>query len=75
MPITVDLMLTLAGATETVEVAGNQDILETNPSAHTDVDQTLVDKLPVETTGGLNEVIGPDGFTGVDHLLRHLIAA
>src|SRR5581483_8727240 len=57
VPITVDLTLQLAGATQTVEVTGHQDILETDPSAHTDVDQTLVDKLPVEANGGLNQVI------------------
>jgi hypothetical protein len=58
VPIEVDLMLTLAGATETVQVTGHaEDLLERDPTAHTDVDQTLIQKLPIETAAGLNQVI------------------
>lgn len=58
VPITLDLTLALAGATSTVEVVGHaEDLLERDPSAHTDVDQALIAKLPLESSGGLNQVI------------------
>ena len=57
IPINLDLNLKLAGTTQTVEVVGHSDLLESDPTAHTDVDQTLVDKLPIEAGGGLNQVI------------------
>src|SRR5205814_9645856 len=35
-----------------------QDLLERSPTAHTDVDQSLIAKLPIETSsGGLNQVV------------------
>src|SRR5947199_925740 len=59
VPITLDLTLALAGATTSVEVVGHaQDLLERSPTAHTDVDQSLIAKLPIETSsGGLNQVV------------------
>jgi hypothetical protein len=58
VPITVDLTLPLAGATSSVEVVGHaEDLLERDPTAHTDIDQSLISKLPLESTAGLNQVI------------------
>ena len=59
VPITLDLTLALAGAAESVQVVGHaQDLLERSPTAHTDVDQSLIAKLPIETSsGGLNQVV------------------
>src|SRR5436309_11780061 len=59
VPITLDLTLALAGAAESVQVVGpSQDLLERSPTAHTDVDQSLIAKLPIETSsGGLNQVV------------------
>ena len=57
VPITLDLSLQLAGTTQTVEVIGKADLLEANPSAHTDIDHTLVEKLPLEALGGLNQAV------------------
>ena len=58
VPITVDLTLALAGATSTVDVVGHaEDLLERDPSAHTDIDQALMSKLPLESSGGLNQVV------------------
>jgi hypothetical protein len=59
VPITLDLNLLLAGATTTVEVVGHAaDLLERDPSAHTDIDQTLITKLPLEaSSSGLNQVV------------------
>ncbi len=58
VPITADLTLMLAGATSSVEVVGHaEDLLERDPTAHTDVDQSLIQKLPIESAAGLNQVI------------------
>src|SRR5207302_4477011 len=58
VPITLDLTLALAGAQTSVEVVGHaEDLLERDPTAHTDIDQSLVEKLPIEATAGLNQVI------------------
>lgn len=59
VPITIDLTLALAGTTTAVEVVGHAgDLLERDPSAHTDIDQTLIAKLPLETSSsGLNQVV------------------
>ncbi|MDQ1550854.1 MAG: hypothetical protein QOD50_276, partial [Actinomycetota bacterium] len=58
VPIDVDLTLKLAGTTSAVEVVGHaEDLLERDPTAHTDIDQTMIEKLPVEAASGLNQVI------------------
>src|SRR5438132_3317982 len=47
IPIQVKAKLTLAGAQSSVTVeAAGADILEVDPSAHTDVDQSLIMKIP-----------------------------
>jgi len=41
-----------------VDVVGHaEDLLERDPTAHTDIDQSLMTRLPIETSGGLNQVI------------------
>ncbi|HEY1308099.1 MAG TPA: TonB-dependent receptor [Vicinamibacterales bacterium] len=59
VPITLDLTLALAGATTATEVVGHAgDLLERDPTAHTDIDQTLITKLPLETSSsGLNQIV------------------
>ncbi|HMJ84661.1 MAG TPA: TonB-dependent receptor, partial [Vicinamibacterales bacterium] len=58
VPITLDLSLALAGPTASVDVVGHaEDLLERDPTAHTDIDQSLMTRLPIETSGGLNQVI------------------
>jgi len=43
VPITVDLALALEGAVTTVDVVGHaEDLLERDPTAHTDIDQSLI---------------------------------
>src|SRR5262245_4960223 len=49
VPIVLTIHLQVAGSTTTVTVEGGGDLLETNPSAHTDVDRALFDKLPLES--------------------------
>jgi hypothetical protein len=58
VPIMLDLSLALAGTTASVDVVGHaEDLLERDPTAHTDIDQSLMTRLPIETSGGLNQVI------------------
>ena len=58
VPLTLDLTLSLATTITAVDVVGHAEaLLERNPSAHTDVDQTTIDKLPMQSSGGLNQVV------------------
>src|SRR4249920_963317 len=58
VPLTVDVPLTLAGATSSVEVVGHaEELTERDPTAHTDIDQSLISKLPLQSSSGLNQVI------------------
>src|ERR1700674_1858836 len=58
VPIDLDLSLTLAGATSSVEVVGHTEALtERDPTAHTDVDRSLIEKLPLDSSGGLNQIV------------------
>src|SRR5579862_8568689 len=58
VPIDLALTLALEGATATVQVVGHaEDLLERDPTAHTDIDQSLIAKLPIESGSGLNQVI------------------
>src|SRR5207248_11289605 len=57
IPITLDLTLAVAGATASVEVVGHAELLERDPTAHTDVDQSQIAKMPIEASQGLNQVV------------------
>jgi hypothetical protein len=58
VPITLDLTLALEGATTSVDVVGHvEDLVERDPSAHTDLDQSLISKMLVESSAGLNQVV------------------
>ena len=58
VPITLDLTLNVATTIAAVDVVGHAEaLIERNPSAHTDVDQTTIAKLPLESSGGLNQVV------------------
>jgi hypothetical protein len=58
VPMTVDFSLPLAGTSTSVDVVGHtEQLVERDPTAHTDIDQTLMAKLPVGTSSGLNQVI------------------
>ena len=59
LPLKVKAELALAGSTTTVTVeASGADVLENNPSAHTDVDRSQMLKLPASDPGaGLSQAI------------------
>jgi hypothetical protein len=58
-PMTVDITLALAGAVTSVDVVGHaEDLLERDPTAHTDIDQSQIARMPLESSaGGLNRVV------------------
>src|SRR5262249_24928683 len=58
VPITLDLTLALEAASTEVSVVGHaEDLVERDPSAHTDLDQTLIGKMLVESSSGLNQIV------------------
>ena len=49
IPVNVGITLKVAGASTTVTVQGSEDLLENDPTFHTDVDRGLFQKLPLES--------------------------
>ncbi len=58
-PNELEITLPLAKAATTVEVTAEaSDLLETNPSAHVDLDEKVAERIPLEPTGsGLSQLI------------------
>jgi Carboxypeptidase regulatory-like domain/TonB-dependent Receptor Plug Domain len=46
---TLKITLQLAGTTQTVTVEGGNDLIENDPTAHTDIDRKLFEQLPLES--------------------------
>lgn len=59
VPINVKIPLEIGTATESVTVSSNAaDVIENVPTTHTDVDQSLITRLPVRSPGsGLSDVV------------------
>ena len=57
VPIDLGSLALTAAASTSVVVVGHSDLVERDPTAHTDIDQSLIRKLPIETSGGLNQVV------------------
>jgi hypothetical protein len=58
VPIDLALTMNVAGAKSAVQVVGHaEDLLEHDPTAHTDIDQSRVGRMPLESSSGLNQVI------------------
>src|SRR6202167_5037634 len=49
VPLALKIALTIAGSSSTVTVEGGGDLLENEPTFHTDVDRALSDTLPPES--------------------------
>ncbi|HEX8817990.1 MAG TPA: TonB-dependent receptor [Terriglobales bacterium] len=49
VPTVLNITLQIASSNETVTVEAGQDLLENDPTFHTDVDKSLFDKLPLES--------------------------
>jgi hypothetical protein len=58
LPVQVKATLSLAGSQTSVNVEASSDVLETDPSAHVDIDRSLLVKLPTaDPAAGLSEAI------------------
>ena len=59
VPVTVNVSLQVSGSTTSVTVeAQAADLLENDPTFHSDIDKNLFDKLPLEsTTSGLSSLV------------------
>lgn len=58
VPIQIKAALALAGSVEQVTVEASDETLENVPSSHTDVDQNLMERLPISSAGqGLSDAI------------------
>ncbi|MGA9667728.1 MAG: TonB-dependent receptor [Terracidiphilus sp.] len=49
IPVVSNVKLKIGTASNTVTVEGGEDLIENDPTAHTDVDRGLFDKLPLES--------------------------
>jgi hypothetical protein len=50
LPVSLDITLALGAAREEITVTAAADLLENDPTPHTDVDRGLFDKLPLESS-------------------------
>ncbi len=59
VPIALKIPLTVSSTTETVNISSSASaVIENIPTTHTDVDQTLMERLPVRSPGaGLSDVV------------------
>jgi hypothetical protein len=58
VPLTIPVTLSVATTTTTVDISANATIVENIPTTHTDVDQSLIRRLPLSTSGNsLSDVI------------------
>ena len=49
VPVDIKINLKVSGSSEIVTVEAGEDLLENDPTAHTDVDRELFDKIPLES--------------------------
>jgi hypothetical protein len=49
VPLEIKVSLKIAGTSTTITVEGGADLLENDPTFHTDVDRAIFDKLPLES--------------------------
>jgi len=50
VPVDAPVTLRIKGSAETVTVEAGEDLVENDPTFHTDVDKALFDKIPLEST-------------------------
>jgi len=58
IPVTVAVALQVATSDETITVDASEDLVESDPTAHTDIERASIDRLPVESlSSGLSSII------------------
>ncbi len=75
VPVTLTLVLELAGGKTTVTVSSEaSDLIEVDPTSHTDVDRSLIERLPLESqSSGLSSLVtlSTPGITADSNGLFH----
>ena len=75
VPVNLNITLELAGGKTTVTVSSEaSDLIEVDPTSHTDVDRSLIDKLPLESqSSGLSSLVtlSTPGITADSNGLFH----
>ncbi len=57
VPIELNLSMKLAAVATSVEVVGHVELVERDPTAHTDIDESRIARLPLAASSGLSQVI------------------
>ena len=58
LPIVLPVTLAAASVNQTVDVEAAPDLVETDPHAHTDIDRSTIDRLPLEEpTSQLSSIV------------------
>jgi hypothetical protein len=57
LPVTANVSLSVATAGEVVNVEASPDLVESDPTFHTDVDRSTIDRLPVQGTSELSQIV------------------
>jgi hypothetical protein len=57
VPVDLKINVKVAGSSQSVTVEAGEDLLENDPTAHTDVDRALFDKIPLESSSPLSELV------------------
>jgi hypothetical protein len=58
IPVTVAVALQVATSDQTITVDASEDLVESDPTAHTDIERSTIDRLPVESlSSGLSSII------------------
>lgn len=65
VPVAAPFQLQLTGTNTTVNVEAQADLTESDPNFHTDVDRTLIDRLPVESASSQLSAIVTEASPGV----------
>src|SRR5262245_41007910 len=64
VPINLNIPLTVSGVSSTVDISSSENIIENIPTTHTDVDQSLIARLPVRSPGERCGTGGTDAARG-----------
>src|SRR5260370_33718330 len=75
VPVVLDVALTLAGASATVEVSAEGKLIEVDSTPHTDLDRALFDKMPLDKVSSLSSLVtqmSPGAVADSDGLVHGL---
>jgi Carboxypeptidase regulatory-like domain/TonB-dependent Receptor Plug Domain len=57
LPLELKFNLKIGTATQSITVEASQDLVENDPTTHTDVDRQLFEKLPLESSSSLSSLV------------------